>query len=204
MLCCPWITSSDLLCCPTANAEPLSAHHRGTHGAADAPTGGALASGSAALLGLFIQVQQTHKMKVRPRSVLLRKSPSLFLRKRKTNIFVSLRRRGGVWAWILLERGARARSSCSQPSTAASTLTAHEAAPAGFSFSGSVLVTMEETLSGSFSLLNLSVPKGRPSATSLLPNPSRPEAQGSNPPRQGVQTLPGKAFSRSESQLKLW
>lgn len=62
----------------------------------------ALALGSGALLGLFTQLQQTPKMKVRPRSVLLRKSPSLFLRKRKTNIFLSLGRRGGVWAWILL------------------------------------------------------------------------------------------------------
>lgn len=117
-----WITGSDLLSVPQPSLPPSSkrracsqADQRGPgpgqrgaaarRGAADAPTGGALASGSAALLGLFIQVQQTHKMKVRPRSVLLRKSPSLFLRKRKTNIFLSLRRRGGVSAWILL--GAR-------------------------------------------------------------------------------------------------
>lgn len=119
-----WITGSDLLSVPQPSLPPSlqqtpslfsgrseramprpTRSCRSRRGAADAPTGGASASGSAALLGLFIQVQQTHKMKVRPRSVLLRKSPSLFLRKRKTNIFLSLRRRGGVSAWILL--GAR-------------------------------------------------------------------------------------------------
>lgn len=51
----------------------------------DAPTRGSSAPGSGALLVLFIQVQQTHKMKVRRRCVLLRKSPLLFRKKTKTN-----------------------------------------------------------------------------------------------------------------------
>lgn len=173
------------------------AHQTGTGpGQRRLPSAGALAWGSAALLALFTQLQQTPEMKVRPRSVLLRKSPSLFLRKRKTNIFLSLRRRGGVWARVLRGAWGCARSCCSRASPGASA-PLHRGSSRTFPFlwtspghDGRGFIRALPASPGS-----VSVPKGRASATSLLPSPcSGPGAREVKPTRRGSPDPAWKGF----------